>query len=1019
LIILIGLIIPPNGIYAYTPIANSPLAKNEHPRIFITTSTLPIIASKAKTSHLSMYTTIKSRADELLVTAPIFGSYSYNVFNTIAVLALVAMIEKQNSNPYAVYRDRAFLYANYIIDNTDPWDLTSIYTGQSYNIMGRCAALNFVYDWLHTDLNETLKTDIHNFLVNVYKGLHNIDRPSGAGQVRKSCYGSNYWLEWGSHVWFSTVLFGDGMGDENIIEEALDATTNESHNYMASVLNILGGAMHNGWGYQLYDGDMSYSVLNLLAWQTASSEVIFSEAFAFKDYPKYWLYARKPDNTLIKLNDTCADIYCVYPNAVDKYTQPRARATLLPLLSVYKDGYVKYIVDLGNFRGASNRMWRDLLFYDEAVISKNPTTLDLVKFFPGTGIVFGRSGWGPDDLFFTFRNRDQYGNHSDCKQNSFTIFYKGNLLAINDGNYPPGASGHPHTKNYYRRTISSNSILVFDPNETFSQYGASLYNDGGQKYGGIAGTGGYDDTGAFNNTYYTQASHDASIYNTAHNIFENSDYYTWIKGDATRGYNDAKVAHFEREFIYLKSEYFVIFDRVTSTNKDFKKKWLLHSITKPILNGTEYFSCSETKGEAVCCGDQNAGISKSFDSDLVNITNGNGRLFVKVLLPDSPIIRKVGGTGFEFWVDDGNQNIPPKSYNSSVTGGWRVEISPTIPTNNDLFLNVLYLTDSSKTSIPQIEKLNALANNMLGAIIKDPIENKIVLFSANASGAIVNNEINYSVTTNKKSRHFLYGLQPNSFYSVAISPGNNFAVKSSDKGTVMFMDPLEGAHSYAIKISILGTIPAPPTNIELAKNMNAVILTWEKSIDDGAGDNDITYYNIYRSVTTIDGNYKSIAQVIAGNTNYTDTNTNVINYYKIASLDKAGEKSAILYQTGLKAQFSTTKPGPVNELTSPSHNINTPSENSIIEVIWETPTIIGTGIYGYSISWDTNPTTIPDTIKDIEAINSTISPGLSNDDDHYFHIRAVDYTLNWSDDIVHIGPFYINDNLQDAQRIWR
>lgn len=825
--------------FAYTPIPGSPLAANSHPRIFINPTTLATVAAKATGSHSRMYATLKSRANTLLKTDPKSGSYSVTIFNRMAVLSLVALIEKTNGNSYSVYRDRAFFYAEYILTNTDPWNLTSKYVGGSYHIRGQTGALSLVYDWLYSDLTPLLKRDIHTFLINVYKGLHNIDRPLGTGQVRKSAYGSNYWLEWGAQPWFSVALYGDGEGDEAIINDALDATKNEVDNYMVKALNMLGGALHNGWGYQLGDGDTSFCLLNLWAWETATGEKVFTSSFSLKDYPQYFLYASKPDGALIKINDT-NDNYAnpTYPYGTLKWGVADARSFLIVLMDIYKDGHAKYIVDKNDFRPGGDRMWRNLIFYDDSVIEKLPSTLPLATFFPQTGILLGRSGWKSDALYYTFRNRDQYGSHSDSKQNSFTIYNKKAPLAINDGNYPAGASGKQSTKSYYRKTISCNSMLVYDPSETFYNF-AVVYNDGGQKFGTYyadKGTGGYSPY--YNADLYDQTAFDGSDWNTADNTFEDGTGYTYIKGDATRGYT-SKVSHFTREFVNLKPNLFVIYDRLTSSNASFRKSFLLHSLTEPQLNGTEDFTCAEsfaTSGERACQGDTNAGISKSYDSGLVTITNGKGKLFSKILLPNNRYIRKIGGPGYRFWVDGANANIPPVGYTKSVTGGWRLEMSPGAPALSDDFLHVLYATDSATGSMPDTVTIknsegNMPSNNMVGVLVKNSMENKIALFSSDTSAATVTNDINYTVDTSTASRHILFNLQTNTLYSVNISGIGTSQVQSSGNGTLIFVNSSAGSYNYAIFASgTAGVYPSRSTVMRGAQSGNTSYSAGAKNI---------------------------------------------------------------------------------------------------------------------------------------------------------------------------------------------
>lgn len=42
---------------------------------------------------------------------------------------------------------------------------------------------------------------------------------------------------------------------------------------------------------------------------------------------------------------------------------------------------------------------------------------------------------------------------------------------------------------------------------------------------------------------------------------------------------------FTRQFVFLKPDYFVVFDRVESTKPDLKKTWVLHTKSEPLVQG--------------------------------------------------------------------------------------------------------------------------------------------------------------------------------------------------------------------------------------------------------------------------------------------------------------------------------------------------------------------------------------------------------------------------------------------------
>ncbi len=89
----------------------SPLELNLRPRLLMTPRSFAAIAERTISTHATMYSNLKARADELLTTPPKVGSYAVTIYDQSAILALVAAIEKHNGNDDTVYRDRAFVYA--------------------------------------------------------------------------------------------------------------------------------------------------------------------------------------------------------------------------------------------------------------------------------------------------------------------------------------------------------------------------------------------------------------------------------------------------------------------------------------------------------------------------------------------------------------------------------------------------------------------------------------------------------------------------------------------------------------------------------------------------------------------------------------------------------------------------------------------------------------------------------------------------------------------------------------------
>lgn len=136
---------------------------------------------------------------------------------------------------------------------------------------------------------------------------------------------------------------------------------------------------------------------------------------------------------------------------------------------------------------------------------------------------------------------------------------------------------------------------------------------------------------------------------------------------------------------------FVVFDKVTSTNKAFEKNFVLHTIEEPIVEG---------------------------DKVTVTRTNNghNGKMVVKALYPENPDIEVIGGEGKGTWVDGKNYGDPEDDYEEGA--GWRFETSPSVAAENDIFLHAMYVTDADR-NLPELPMYKEVEGNFVGVTIMD------------------------------------------------------------------------------------------------------------------------------------------------------------------------------------------------------------------------------------------------------------------------------------------------------------
>ena len=131
-------------------------------------------------------------------------------------------------------------------------------------------------------------------------------------------------------------------------------------------------------------------------------------------------------------------------------------------------------------------------------------------------------------------------------------------------------------------------------------------------------------------------------------------------------------------------------------------------------------------------------------------------------------------------------------------------------------------------------------------------------------------------------------------------------------------------------------------------------------------------------------------------------------YFHIRAVDNAGNWCETATHIG-PFQIDTTPPALVLGLSGPSHELETCSLDTVVQVTWAAATDESSGLQGYSVVWDTFAETLPDDVIELASdVIEHASAELPDGKDHYFHIRSIDNVNNASDEAAHIGPFYID-----------
>jgi hypothetical protein len=545
------------------------------------------------------------------------------------------------------------------------------------------------YDWCYPLLSPEQKTEFRNLMVPQMK------KSVAFKRVWRSFHNGMY-----ANAWPLTAATIALFGDEPYATETLDFLKPELEDVMRTFDNVFpDGEWAEGMDYNRHS---TYHAIRLfLALKTAAGFDVFANSPHLPNTGAYIIYSAKANGLALQCDDND------WP-----YIGPWERTALLMLNEVYQDAYNQYFINHcpdERFQFEPSEKYIDLLWYNPAIKEKPLSELPLSRIFRGKGLVITRSGWNwdkpgipADDVWLTFHCGDYMGDHVHADINSFAISHKGEL-ALDAGRYDddwgavigdPNVIGKSQFFNYYKRTIAHNTILVYDPNEKMSE---QLLNDGGQmdllrvdtkdgKLGPRNVPEDYDqgnfpsEEGIATCDWATNPGRwetgDITSYKATNN-------FMYVRGDGTKAYSAVKMNSYIRQLVYLQPNIVVVMDRVVSTNPDFKKTWLLHSVNEPL-------------------------IAKNNRS--IEITEGEGKLVCIPVLPHQMKVSKIGGPGNECLVDTVHFKYgmnsafdPTELHYGEIAGAWRIEENPAVPLKEDYFLNVILVSDKNSKEVPEVK----------------------------------------------------------------------------------------------------------------------------------------------------------------------------------------------------------------------------------------------------------------------------------------------------------------------------
>lgn len=659
----------------------------------------------------------------------------------------------------------------------------------------RSGDLALVYDWCHDRLTPSQRATLVDYFNAWGDATPKGNDAPGWG---------NYWPRWG----YSYALVGLATwGDNPRAQEWLDEFRHRRFRDLdLALLEHLadGGAWPEG---TVYDWIANYPRVKAIeAWRTATGEDLFASTAWFRNRLGYILLHRWPG-----IAEQWGVPFHPYPSTGDAERNRGSMANyerIMALILIARfpgDTLARqlqaYLATPPANASQSFLVHDEFLWFDPGQPEEPPGPL--THYSRATGTVLMRSAWptGAADTdasatYITFQAGDHFSYHQHYDQNSFTL-YKRSDLAVDSGVYS-GDGLSNHDINYYVRTIAHNTLVVYNPGEDFqSARPDASSNDGGQHTTYPASRAPESET------YFQQH---AAQYETGDILrFEDETRFTYALGDATRAYNSsvynqavdtamagnvAKVSRFQRSLVYLRPvssagaaapDFLVLCDRVGVTEPRFSganTKLLFHTLGEGVVDG---IATTVSPGETLYANPTQA-----------TATNGDGKLFLRFLLPAARRVRKVGGRGEKaFWVWDANydwqwdpaepQPRPLNDFEEVPYGEWRLELEPGDDALDHTFLTVLHPAPASATAMPAATLVSG--TGVVGVHLASPELNRLVLFSAAADGSAPPGTISYSFTPTAGTLHLLFDLPPGARYRVETSGGaSQTVVVTPDQG---------------------------------------------------------------------------------------------------------------------------------------------------------------------------------------------------------------------------------------------
>lgn len=722
----------------------------EHPRVLFKASDIPTIKAnmeneenKAAAEKFRKYADGDYGDGNLTITA---GKTNYNA-------DILAAIEAKAFD-YALYGNeenaRTAIDAIKNYADTCTYEGINDYTRNMGHILFVAAE---VYDWCYPILTQKDKSEIVSKCQAVATGMEIGFPPSGQGAVCGHGGESQLMRDWLS---LAIATYDEYPDIYNFVAGRYFSEFVPTRNYWYT-----SESHHQGSAYGMYRYNADLWAQTLI--YKMSGETVYIPEAGKVAYQ--WIYTRRGDGQHFREGDDyneATQLVDMWKGSMTTMLGMAANFYKDPLLKKHflrdRPGLASFDTSLGSWTPVMH-----LITNDPTIGKEDISSLPYTKYFDAPlGQMIARTGWdfgmnSPDTIAYMRIGELWGGNHHHKDAGNFQIYYKG-ILASESGYYE--SYGTDHDWNYNKESIAHNTLRI-----------ATSSNPSGLQRGpnGNGEPANYQVWLENGKDEYVTGEVIGHEFGPDTRVPE----YSYIAGDIAKAYTDVDEA--VRSMIFLPTDNedypaaFVVFDKVTTSEKKAEKTFVLHSLQEPTVEG-------------------NVSVIKRDEYGY------NGQLTNQTLLPKNVSTEIIGGEGHEFEYDGVNHPLKANDTAVGVEKGWgRIEIK-TSGDKTSYFLNVMYVGDADK-NLP-LEKAELIeGNGVTGTRILD----RVAMFNNNKKRT--KDDVSFTVPGDGDVKINVAGLKEGTWSVKANGVELDNQIASKDGGIIYFTAP-----AGSIEISYVNSI---------------------------------------------------------------------------------------------------------------------------------------------------------------------------------------------------------------------